>query len=623
VKVLLTATPMQARERNWLTGWTIGTLVLIAAAIGTQPWDLGVVLEPFNGLFLLALVFLYGFHLRADRWMMTFGAVITYTIYVQYGLLAEWVVHGVALALIILWRRKWSWKTVLRWVNGSIWCSAAAAGAVMLTVEALPVLTNQVPRFAPYADDVAYLLVYVVFLYGLRAVDQYFQETGSEPVFFPNWKWETFTLFLLPPFALLMQAFSHSGDELAIVYLLIPLLAMGYIFYLYANMEDMQIQLTTIHDLSHAFAAELKLDKALAAFYEGLLRILPFQSVYLYELADDRQTLQLIDVNHMQNTLEDTPQQIRMDEPLMYPFTSKKLNHWRKSISAQLPVPEKISLLPMAWNRVVRGFVIIAHHRGVELRGRRKVLAEILIRQATVAIYNAKRYEMSKQKSRVDELTGLINQRHFETRLYQEIQIAQQTGKPFGVLLMDIDFFKKVNDTYGHHAGNVVLKGVAELLQKIVSDEDTVARYGGEEFCILLRGLDLRRSQWAAETIRQAIEQSVFRVRSDLQDDSKTTDLTPGSTISASSPKDSDAVDQSNRLDQSDDAILRDPLESNQMVDEMSMEDLIPLRITMSIGVCAYPDHAEDAHGLIRLADRAMYVGAKQAGRNRVAVYRK
>ncbi len=599
----MSSTPIRSRERGWLIGWMIATLLLVCFVVITQTFNLDSVMSSISAVFLVVMAVVYSFHLRTDRWMITFGAVITYTIFVTSGMITEWILHSLALVLVLVMQRKWAWKTLIRWLSGSLWCSAAAATGYTMVHLADDKLTMYLPSFAPYADDVSYLLVYVVVLYGLRSVDQYFHEPWSDPVIFPNWKWETFTLFLIPPFALLMHSFAAEGDQLAIIYLIIPLIAMGYIFYLYANMEDMQIQLTTIHDLSYAFSAELKMDKALAAFYEGLQRVIPFQSVYLYELDEDRQTLQIIHSSSQDDEVEGGPIQLKMDEPLVYPFTSKKLQSFKKTFQIHLEQHEKISIFPMAWNRVIRGFVVIAHSRGSDLKGRKRVLAEILIRQVTVAIYNSKRYEMSKQKSREDELTGLVNQRHFETRLYQELQIAAQTGRQFSVLLMDIDFFKKVNDTYGHLAGNVVLKGIADILKSLTGKDDTVSRYGGEEFCVILHGMDARRAAWAAESIRVEVENTTFWVRQDLHEEPSSVTVTPAGEI-----EEPHVTEHSSSIEGA--TTIDDP-------------DAVPVQVTISIGLATFPDHAEDAHGLIRLADRAMYVGAKQAGRNRVAVYRK
>jgi diguanylate cyclase (GGDEF)-like protein len=82
---------------------------------------------------------------------------------------------------------------------------------------------------------------------------------------------------------------------------------------------------------------------------------------------------------------------------------------------------------------------------------------------------------------------------------------AANSGKPLSVVMIDIDFFKKVNDTYGHSCGDAVLKQVARVIQSSVRGNDLAARYGGEEFCILLPDADAERARQAAERVRSSV----------------------------------------------------------------------------------------------------------------------
>jgi diguanylate cyclase (GGDEF)-like protein len=100
-----------------------------------------------------------------------------------------------------------------------------------------------------------------------------------------------------------------------------------------------------------------------------------------------------------------------------------------------------------------------------------------------------------------DGLTGLFNRRYFNTRLHQEFQRAQRYSDPVSLMMLDIDHFKKVNDTYGHPFGDVVLKGTAELVRASVRDPDICARYGGEEFAIILPKTHLAGALVVAERV--------------------------------------------------------------------------------------------------------------------------
>lgn len=105
-----------------------------------------------------------------------------------------------------------------------------------------------------------------------------------------------------------------------------------------------------------------------------------------------------------------------------------------------------------------------------------------------------------------DALTGLANRRQFDVALERETDRVARSGEAALVLLLDIDHFKRVNDTYGHAAGDLVLQAVARTLQECVRPMDTVARYGGEEFAIVLPNCPPAFAQAAAERVRHAVE---------------------------------------------------------------------------------------------------------------------
>lgn len=105
-----------------------------------------------------------------------------------------------------------------------------------------------------------------------------------------------------------------------------------------------------------------------------------------------------------------------------------------------------------------------------------------------------------------DPLTGLANRRHFRNVMSREIDVVARSGEHALLLMMDIDHFKKVNDTYGHLAGDMVLQAIAKCLSACVRPMDTVARYGGEEFAVILPSCQVTYGQTVAEHIRETVE---------------------------------------------------------------------------------------------------------------------
>jgi diguanylate cyclase (GGDEF)-like protein len=107
-----------------------------------------------------------------------------------------------------------------------------------------------------------------------------------------------------------------------------------------------------------------------------------------------------------------------------------------------------------------------------------------------------------------DGLTGAANRKYLEERLVAEVAFAVRHSAPLALVILDIDFFKKVNDTYGHAGGDEILRETAALLRKTLRTEDLLARFGGEEFVVLARGVDLRNATHLAERLRAVIERS-------------------------------------------------------------------------------------------------------------------
>lgn len=113
-----------------------------------------------------------------------------------------------------------------------------------------------------------------------------------------------------------------------------------------------------------------------------------------------------------------------------------------------------------------------------------------------------------QELSRTDPLTGFFNFRHLQTILSTEMERTRRSGLPTGLVMIDLDHFKRVNDTYGHEAGNTVLKGVSKTMLQNLRRIDIPCRFGGEEFAIILPVTRLSHAVNAAERLRRALEKS-------------------------------------------------------------------------------------------------------------------
>src|SRR5205085_1514406 len=130
--------------------------------------------------------------------------------------------------------------------------------------------------------------------------------------------------------------------------------------------------------------------------------------------------------------------------------------------------------------------VISIARRDREFTEQERELFAYLAGQATLSIENVDLHETVQQQAVTDELTGLFNVREFHSRLDGEIERAERFGTPLSLVMLDIDKFKSVNDTYGHQQGDRVLVEVARVLRRLSRDVDLPARYGGEELAVVL-----------------------------------------------------------------------------------------------------------------------------------------
>ena len=170
-----------------------------------------------------------------------------------------------------------------------------------------------------------------------------------------------------------------------------------------------------------------------------------------------------------------------------------------------------------------------------------------------------------RRENILDPLIGIYNRRHLNLKLAEEIKRAHRYNFQLSMLLLDIDHFKNVNDTYGHYIGDLVLKGLGHLLLKNVREMDIVARYGGEEIAVIAPNTSVPAAADLAERLRQVVETSVM--------------------------------------------VPADEQEGRQAVS-----------ISVSIGVAGLDQKIVDKQSLIERTDEALY-RAKQKGRNRVAVF--
>lgn len=193
----------------------------------------------------------------------------------------------------------------------------------------------------------------------------------------------------------------------------------------------------------------------------------------------------------------------------------------------------------------------------------RKHLIHTVAEHASLAISNIKLQLSLREQSIKDPLTGLYNRRHMEHSLHRELDLSLRNNEQGSIVMIDVDHFKNFNDTYGHLAGDAVLKGLGSYLKKHIRSSDVACRYGGEEFILILPNTNAEQSQIRGEVLRAGVE--------------------------------------------------------NELRINFQKSNLPP--VTISVGIACFPsnDATITPEKLIKLADNALYE-AKSQGRNRVVI---
>jgi two-component system, cell cycle response regulator len=151
------------------------------------------------------------------------------------------------------------------------------------------------------------------------------------------------------------------------------------------------------------------------------------------------------------------------------------------------------------------GALYLARFAGDPLADDDRKLVELVAAEAAAAIQNARLYKETQRLATTDPQTGLFNYRYFLEMLAMEAARARRLGYPVGLLMLDVDDFKRVNDTYGHLVGDQVLREVAMVLRRSLRRTDVAVRYGGEEFAVVLPGLGAPGVRAVGEKLRRAV----------------------------------------------------------------------------------------------------------------------
>jgi two-component system cell cycle response regulator len=231
-------------------------------------------------------------------------------------------------------------------------------------------------------------------------------------------------------------------------------------------------------------------------------------------------------------------------------------------LTRRFPWPKIPSLLvlPLVQHDHVLGTLILGARRRHAFGDAVRPTLEVLASHLAVSLSNARMVAKLETMATTDGLTGLLNKRAMVEAATQQVAAAARFGRKLSVLVTDIDFFKRVNDTHGHDVGDVVIRGLGEILKRHKRTTDVVARFGGEEFIVLCEQTDEAGAVLLADRIREELKKTVFHAPSGV------------------------------------------------------------VTVTCSMGVATFPEAGQDWDALFKAADEALYA-SKRAGRDRTTVW--
>jgi len=219
--------------------------------------------------------------------------------------------------------------------------------------------------------------------------------------------------------------------------------------------------------------------------------------------------------------------------------------------------------IPMQAHGEIVGLLYVTSYGGGDLSQTKRQTAQRISEQISLATSNLELQETLREQSTKDPLTGLFNRRYFEDTFEREVARAERSEEPLSLLVLDIDHFKRYNDTMGHDTGDILLSHFAKILLGKTRKEDVAVRYGGEEFVFLMTRANTKLAEKRAKEISKAVKE----------------------------------------------------------MDITHKQESIG-NVTVSIGVASYPEHGKTLADLLHVADKALYK-AKADGRDRVVVAKK
>lgn len=317
-----------------------------------------------------------------------------------------------------------------------------------------------------------------------------------------------------------------------------------------------------LFEISRSIVSTIDIEKLYQVCLEAMLQMFPAEAGIMMFYDDSADGLDIKAVRHLNITgAEKMTAAFKQGYESSLKETTAITVIPKEELSARTPGVfdpyGAMVVAPLVTFKGTAGYLVVLSRNSRDMIGARELKnAAFLIEHASAAFENAQKFNQAKEMAFIDSLTNLYNSKYLEMALDKEIKRASRLMMPVTVLFLDLDNFKRINDTNDHIVGSKVLVEVAHIIKQCVRDFDTVIRYGGDEYVVILVDADYNVGYKVADRIRLTIEKMRFLL--------------------------SEGFD---------------------------------IHVTASIGIATYPVHTTDKQELLKLADKAMY-RAKDISRN-------
>lgn len=379
-------------------------------------------------------------------------------------------------------------------------------------------------------------------------------------------RWDGLTYLFGAPFGVLMNLIYQEVGVAGSFLLFLPVLVIQFVLRLYVNVELANRELYALYQVARKLNERLTAEDILETVLKEARRVVFFQAGAIYLWSEERQLYAAAAVSgprgaHLQQSFIAggrgfLGQAVANKKPEIV-FDSR-IDPRVKNEAGLPQIFRSLLVIPLVSEEEVLGAMVFGDRRPLAFDEHHLHTLCIIGGQAAVAVMNALLVARLQKSAHTDDLTGVYNHRFFCRKIEEDCRRAAEGGQTLGLVMIDVDSFKAINDRFGHLAGDAVLCELARLIREAVGEKGFVARYGGEEFAVVLPGRGERGCLELAEEIRQAVRSHPFAV------------------------------------------------------------DGLPRQVRISLGVAVYPQHAKDAADLVKKADQALYA-AKAAGKDRVA----